>query len=38
MYAKKKGFIIAKEYGDHAISGTTEDRPAFQQMLSEWMS
>lgn len=34
-YAAAKGFTIVKEYEDRAISGTTEDRPGFQLMLSE---
>ncbi|MDR0676064.1 MAG: recombinase family protein [Elusimicrobiota bacterium] len=31
-YANKKGFIVIKEYIDRGISGTREDRPAFQEM------
>lgn len=34
-WADAHGFKIVKEYEDAAISGTTEDRPGFQQMLSE---
>ncbi len=34
-YAKTHGYHIIKEYEDHAISGTSEDRPQFQQMLYE---
>ena len=34
-YAKAHGYHIIKEYEDHAISGTSEDRPQFQQMLYE---
>ena len=34
-YAKAKGLHIIKEYEDHAISGTRDDRPQFQQMLHE---
>lgn len=36
-YCKRKGYRIKKEfiYVDRAISGTTNDRPAFQQMLYE---
>ncbi len=34
-YAAAKGYTIVKEYEDRAISGTTEDRPGFQLMLSE---
>ncbi|MCR4655971.1 MAG: recombinase family protein [Lachnospiraceae bacterium] len=34
-YAEAHGFTIIREYDDPAISGTTADRPKFQQMLSE---
>ncbi len=34
-YARSRGLEIIKEYEDRAISGTTDDRPGFQQMLSE---
>lgn len=34
-YAAEKGYTIVKEYEDRAISGTTEERPGFQLMLSE---
>ena len=34
-YAEKRGFEIIKEYEDHAISGTRDDRPEFQRMLYE---
>lgn len=34
-WADAHGFRIVKEYEDAAISGTTENRPGFQQMLSE---
>ena len=36
-YCKRKGYRVKKEfiYVDRAISGTTNDRPAFQQMLYE---
>lgn len=34
-YAAQKGLNIVKEYEDRGISGTTEDRPGFQLMLSE---
>lgn len=34
-YAKAHGYHIVKEYEDHAISGTRDDRPAFQLMLYE---
>ncbi|MDE6107755.1 MAG: recombinase family protein, partial [Oscillospiraceae bacterium] len=33
--AAAKGYTIIKEYEDRAISGTTEERPGFQLMLSE---
>ncbi|MDY3971659.1 MAG: recombinase family protein [Clostridia bacterium] len=34
-YAEKHGYHIIKEYEDHAISGTRDDRPEFQLMLYE---
>lgn len=34
-YADAHGLKIIKEYADRAISGTTDERPAFRQMLSE---
>ena len=34
-YAKARGYHIIKEYEDHAISGTRDDRPEFQLMLYE---
>ena len=34
-YAKAHGYHIIKEYEDHAISGTRDDRPQFQLMLYE---
>lgn len=34
-YAKEHGLIIIKEYSDKAITGTTDERPGFQQMLTE---
>ena len=34
-WATAKGFTIIKEYEDRAISGTTSDRPGYQQMLFE---
>ncbi|MCD2492476.1 recombinase family protein [Lacrimispora sp. NSJ-141] len=34
-WADKHGLRIVREYEDAAISGTTENRPGFQQMLSE---
>ncbi|MDO4428450.1 MAG: recombinase family protein [Atopobiaceae bacterium] len=34
-WADAHGFRIVKEYEDAAISGTTENRPGFQLMLSE---
>ena len=34
-FAKAKGYHIIREYEDHAISGTRDDRPQFQQMLYE---
>lgn len=35
FYAEKHDLNIIKEYTDRAISGTTDDRPGFQQMLAE---
>jgi len=34
-YAEHKGLSIVKHYIDEAKSATTDDRPAFQQMISE---
>ena len=34
-YAEAHGYTIVKEYEDRAISGTTDERPQFLQMLSE---
>lgn len=34
-YAASHGYHIIKEYEDHAISGTRDDRPGFQTMLYE---
>ena len=34
-YAKAHGYHIVKEYEDHAISGTSDERPDFQRMLYE---
>ena len=34
-YAEARGYHIIKEYEDHAISGTRDDRPQFQLMLYE---
>ena len=34
-YAEAHGFTIIKEYPDAALSGTSDDRPQFQLMLSE---
>lgn len=30
----REGYAIVAEYSDHAISGRTDDRPQFQQMIS----
>lgn len=34
-YANKQGITIIKDYVDEAVSGKTDDRPAFQQMLKD---
>ena len=34
-WAEAKGYTIIREYEDRAISGTTADRPGYQQMLAE---
>lgn len=34
-YAAKKGYTIIHEYIDRAVSGRSDDREAFQQMLSD---
>lgn len=34
-YAKREGFTVTEEYIDRAISGTTEERPAFQRLLAD---
>ena len=34
-YAKQNGFVVVKEYTDAAISGRSDDRPAFQRMIRE---
>lgn len=34
-YAKKNNIQIIKDYSDEAVSGKTDDRPAFQQMLAD---
>ncbi len=34
-YAASHGYHIVQEYEDHALSGTRDDRPAFQLMLYE---
>ena len=34
-YAERYGFTIVKEYTDSAISGRSDDRPAFQRMIRE---
>ena len=34
-YAERYGFSIVKEYTDAAISGRSDDRPAFQRMIRE---
>jgi len=34
-YAAKNNIIIVKEYCDEAITGKSDDRPAFQQMIAD---
>lgn len=33
-YAERNGITIVREYADHARSGKTDDRPAFQEMIA----
>ena len=35
QYAAQKGYTIIKEYCDRAVSGRTDNRDAFQQMLAD---
>ena len=34
-YAERNGYLIIKEYADRAISGKTDQRPAFQKMIKD---
>jgi len=34
-YANKKGIVIIRNYKDEALSGTTDKRPGFQQMIKD---
>ena len=34
-YARKNGYIVAREYGDEAESGRVADRPEFRKMIDE---
>ena len=34
-YAKRQGFTVVGEYIDRAISGRSDDRPQFQQMIDD---
>ena len=34
-YAERRGFRIIHEYIDRAMSGTTDNRPEFQQMIAD---
>ena len=34
-YAESRGFTVIKEYTDAAMTGTTDKRPAFQQMIKD---
>lgn len=35
QYCKEHGYAIVKEYQDEALSGLSDERPAFQQMFSD---
>ena len=34
-YCKRKGYTIVQEYCDEALTGTNDNRPAFQQLVSD---
>ena len=34
-YCRQKNYAIIKEYKDEAMTGTNDNRPAFQQMLKD---
>lgn len=34
-YCKRKGYTIIKEYADEAMTGTNDQRPQYQQMLTD---
>ncbi|MBP3431783.1 MAG: recombinase family protein [Clostridia bacterium] len=34
-YAERMGYIVLKEYIDRAMTGTNDNRPAFQQMIED---
>ena len=34
-YAKRNDYVVVNEYIDRAISGTTDNRPAFLQMIED---
>lgn len=34
-YAAREGLVVVDEYIDRAISGTTDERPAFQRMIAD---
>ena len=34
-WAKQNGYKIVKEYSDHALTGRTDKRPSFQQMIMD---
>lgn len=35
QYAEQRGFQVVGSYADRAISGTTDERPAFQRMIAD---
>ena len=35
-FAEQNGYTLLKRYADRGISGTTDNRPEFQQMISHF--
>ena len=35
-YAERNGYVVIGAYADRAISGTTDDRPEFQKMMTNF--